>query len=149
MEEERSARGTISIGNCIEERNHRGTYCTEESVVQRKIILFDFKIQLHRSVRGNCFQHTSSHLGQLPTWQLQAEDLVNLVPYHLYFNRFRISLICIYMRTEWMYELLNFSFNGLRIKVCIELAKNDVYIIIRGKYYFIWSKIFINYNYGL
>lgn len=36
-----------------------------------------------------------------------------------------------------MYELLNFSFNGLRIKVCIELAKNDVYIIIRGKYYFI------------
>ena len=33
MEEERSAHGTISIGNCTEERNHRGTYCTEESVV--------------------------------------------------------------------------------------------------------------------
>lgn len=39
---ERSADGRISIG-----------HCTEESVTEEKKIMFDFKIQLHRNIRGN------------------------------------------------------------------------------------------------
>lgn len=55
-----------ALGNCTEGRNCGGKHRIEESFALRgKKIQFDFKIQLHRSVRGNCFEYTSSQFGQL------------------------------------------------------------------------------------
>lgn len=47
----------------MEERNHTGKYCTEESIAQRENTPFYFKAQLHQSVRWNCLNMLQVSLG--------------------------------------------------------------------------------------